>query len=268
MDLKGKVAIITGAARGQGAAEARLFTSLGAQVVLTDVLEEGERVATELGARFVRHDVGDEAGWETVVETAVSEFGRLDVLVNNAAICQSVPLVEQSAAGFKAMLRVNLIGAFLGVKAVVEPMRASGGGSVINVSSQAGLQGLAGYSAYGASKWGLRGMTKVAAIELGPYGIRVNSVHPGMIDTPMVAHLGIRPGPGRHPAAPLTRIGMPSEVADVVAFLASDASAYMTGAELAVDGGASAGKVPTPTPTPAPRRAASGVSVSKEFRDL
>lgn len=249
MDLTGKVAIITGAARGQGAAEARLFTSLGAQVVLTDLLaDEGERVATELGARFVRHDVGDEAGWETVVEMAVSEFGRLDVLVNNAAICQSVPLLEQSAAGFKAMLRVNLIGAFLGVKAVAEPMRASGGGSVINVSSQAGLQGLAGYSAYGASKWGLRGMTKVAAIELGPYGIRVNSVHPGMIDTPMVAHLGIQPGPGGHPGAPLTRIGLPSEVADVVAFLASDASAYVTGAELAVDGGASAGKIPTPTP--------------------
>ncbi|OBJ30053.1 glucose 1-dehydrogenase [Mycolicibacter heraklionensis] len=249
VDLTGKVAIITGAARGQGAAEARLFTELGAHVVLTDVLaDEGERIATELGARFVRHDVGDEAGWKSVVETAVSEFGRLDVLVNNAAICQSIPLIEQSAAGFNAMLRVNLIGAFLGVKAVVEPMQASGGGSVINVSSQAGLQGLAGYSAYGASKWGLRGMTKVAAIELGPYGIRVNSVHPGMIDTPMVAHLRVRPGPGRHPAAPLTRIGLPSEVADVVAFLASDASAYVTGAELAVDGGASAGKIPTPTP--------------------
>jgi len=248
-DLTGKVAIITGAARGQGAAEARLFASLGAQVVLTDVLsDEGERIAAELGARFVRHDAGDEAGWAAVVDTAVSAYGRLDVLVNNAAICRSVPLVEQSADDFEAMLRVNLIGAFLGIKAVVEPMRAAGGGSVINVSSQAGLQGLAGYSAYGSSKWGLRGLTKVAAIELGPHAIRVNSVHPGMIDTPMVAHLGVQRGPGGHPGAPLTRIGLPSEVADVVAFLASDASAYVTGAELAVDGGASAGKIPTPTP--------------------
>lgn len=249
VDLTGKVAVITGAARGQGAAEARLFTSLGARVVLTDVLaDEGAAVATELGARFVCHDVGDEAGWAAVVDTAVSAFGGLDVLVNNAAICQSIPSVEQSVDGFEAMLRVNLIGAFLGLKAVVEPMTAAGGGSVINVSSQAGLQGLAGYSAYGASKWGLRGLTKVAAIELGSRGIRVNSVHPGMIDTPMVAHLDIRPGPGGHPGAPLTRIGLPAEVADVVAFLASDASAYVTGAELAVDGGASAGKIPTPTP--------------------
>ncbi|OBH15133.1 glucose 1-dehydrogenase [Mycolicibacter terrae] len=248
-DLTGKVAVITGAARGQGAAEARLFTALGAQVVLTDVLaDEGAAVAAEIGARFVPHDVGDEAGWAAVVDTAVSAFGRLDVLVNNAAICRSIPLVEQSADDFETMLRVNLIGAFLGIKAVVEPMRAAGGGSVINVSSQAGLQGLSGYSAYGASKWGLRGLTKVAAIELGPYAIRVNSVHPGLIDTPMVAHLGVQHGPGGHPGAPLARIGLPSEVADVVAFLASDASAYVTGAELAVDGGASAGRVPTPTP--------------------
>lgn len=246
VDLTGKVAVITGAARGQGAAEARLFASLGARVVVTDVLaDEGGRVAAEIGARFVHHDVGDEAGWAAVVDTALEAFGRLDVLVNNAAICRSVPLVEQTADDFETMLRINLIGAFLGIKAAVEPMTAAGGGSVINVSSQAGLQGLAGYSAYGASKWGLRGLTKVAAIELGPSAIRVNSVHPGMIDTPMVAHLDIQHGPGGHPGAPLTRIGLPTEVADVVAFLASDASAYVTGAELAVDGGASAGKIPT-----------------------
>ncbi len=249
MDLSGKVAVITGAARGQGAAEARLFCALGARVVLTDVLaDDGAAVAAEIGARFVPHDVGDEDGWVTVVDTAVQAFGRLDVLVNNAAICRSVPLLEQSATDFETMLRINLIGAFLGIKAVVPVMRSAGGGSVINVSSQAGLQGLAGYSAYGSSKWGLRGLTKVAAIELGPLGIRVNSVHPGLIDTPMVAHLGVQHGPGGHPGAPLARVGLPAEVADVVAFLASDASAYVTGAELAVDGGASAGKIPTPTP--------------------
>jgi 3alpha(or 20beta)-hydroxysteroid dehydrogenase len=247
IDLSGKVTIVTGAARGQGEAEARLFASLGAQVVLTDVLvEEGERVAESIGpaARFVRHDVGNESDWRTTVDTAVAEFGRVDVLVNNAAICQVVPLQEQTADGFDRMLRVNLVGAFLGVQAVVEPMKAAGGGSIVNISSQAGVQGLAGYSAYGASKWGLRGMSKVAAIELGPLGIRVNTVYPGMIDTPMIAHLDVERGLGGHPGAPLTRVGTPEEVAEVVAFLASDASSYITGADLTVDGGASAGRIP------------------------
>ncbi|OBC00042.1 3-alpha-hydroxysteroid dehydrogenase [Mycobacterium sp. 852013-50091_SCH5140682] len=247
VDLADKVAIITGAAQGQGAAEARLFADLGARVVLTDVLDDkGTQVAASIGAaaRFLHHDVSDESGWAAAVDTAVSEFGRLDVLVNNAAICKVVPLTEQTADGFDQMLRVNLIGAFLGIKAVVEPMKAAGGGSIVNISSQAGMQGLAGYTAYGASKWGLRGMSKVAAIELGPLGIRVNTVYPGMIDTPMIAHLGVERGPGGHPGAPLTRVGTPEEVAEVVAFLASDASSYITGADLTVDGGASAGRIP------------------------
>ncbi|MGB3322454.1 MAG: glucose 1-dehydrogenase [Mycolicibacterium fortuitum] len=253
VDLSGKVAIITGAARGQGAAEGRLFAELGARVVLTDLLaEEGERVAESIGAaaRFVRHDVGNENDWRTVVDTAVNEFGRLDALVNNAAICKVVPLAEQDAPGFEQMLRVNLIGAFLGMQAVTEPMTAAGGGSIVNISSQAGVQGLAGYTAYGASKWGLRGMSKVAAIELGPLGIRVNTVYPGMIDTPMIAHLDVHRGLGGHPGAPLTRVGTPNEVAEVVAFLASEASSYITGADLTVDGGASAGRIPvTPVHT-------------------
>lgn len=247
VDLSGKVAIITGAAQGQGAAEARLFAALGARVLLTDVLtDKGQQVAASIGdaARFLSHDVADENGWATAVDAAVSAFGSLDVLVNNAAICSNVPLVEQTAGGFERMLQVNLIGPFLGMQAVVEPMKAAGGGSIINVSSQAGLQGLTGYTAYGASKWGLRGMSKVAALELGGFGIRVNTVFPGMIDTPMVAHLGVVRGPGGHPGAPLNRVGAPEEVADVVAFLASDASSYITGADLAVDGGASAGRIP------------------------
>lgn len=247
VDLAGKVAIITGAAQGQGAAEARLFADLGARVVLTDVLDDkGTQVAASIGAaaRFLHHDVSGERGWAAAVDTAVREFGRLDVLVNNAAICKVVPLTEQTSDGFDQMLRVNLIGAFLGIKAVVEPMKAAGGGSIVNISSQAGMQGLAGYTAYGASKWGLRGMSKVAAIELGPLGIRVNTVYPGMIDTPMIAHLEVEPGPGGHPGAPLTRVGTPEEVAEVVAFLASDASSYITGADLTVDGGASAGRIP------------------------
>lgn len=249
-DLSGKVALITGAARGQGAAEARLFASLGARVVITDVLEnEGQQVAAQIGdaARFVRHDVSDPAGWQRAVGVAVTDFGRLDVLVNNAAICAVVPITEQTLDGLDRMLRINLVGPFLGIQAVVEPMTAAGGGSIINVSSQAGLQGLAGYGAYGSSKWGLRGLTKVAAIELGPLGIRVNTVYPGMIDTPMVAHLDVQRGPGGHPGSPLTRVGAPEEVAEVVAFLASDGSSYMTGADLAVDGGASAGRIPVTT---------------------
>jgi 3alpha(or 20beta)-hydroxysteroid dehydrogenase len=253
VDLTGKVAIVTGAARGQGEAEARLFAALGAKVVLTDLLvADGQQVAESIGAaaRFVRHDVGNETDWRTAVDTPVRELGRVDVVVNNPPICKLVPQAEQDTAGFEQMLRVNLIGAFLGMQAVTEPMQAAGGGSIVNISSQAGVQGLAGYTAYGASKWGLRGMSKVAAIELGPLGIRVNTVYPGMIDTPMIAHLEVERGPGGHPGAPLTRVGTPEEVAEVVAFLASDASSYITGADLTVDGGASAGRIPvTPVHT-------------------
>ncbi|MGH3521146.1 MAG: glucose 1-dehydrogenase [Haloechinothrix sp.] len=247
-DLKGKVALITGAARGQGAAEARLFAASGAHVVLTDVLaREGKEVAESIGAaaRFVRHDVSDEADWLAAVDTALTEFGRLDILVNNAAIFTINALIDQSAEEFERILRVNVIGSFLGIKAVIDPMKAAGGGSIVNISSQAAMQGIYGHSAYGASKWGMRGMTKTAALELGQFGIRVNSVHPGAIDTPMISQFGLGRGPGSHPGVPLNRVGLPEEVADLVAFLASDASSYITGGEFAIDGGAMAGQVVT-----------------------
>ncbi|MGV9720355.1 glucose 1-dehydrogenase [Nocardia beijingensis] len=243
VDLNGKVALITGAARGQGAAEARLFVARGARVVITDVLEdEGARLAESLGAaaRFVRHDVGRGDDWEAAAGTAVSAFGKLDVLVNNAAIYTAKPLTDTAPEELERILRVNLVGPFRGIQAAIGPMTRAGGGSIVNISSQAGLEGLMGHSAYGSSKWGLRGLTKTAALELGPAGIRVNSVHPGPIATPMVPYLTT--GPGSFPSLPLQRTGAPEEVAELVAFLASDASAYITGAEVTIDGGLAAGK--------------------------
>ncbi|MVU76206.1 glucose 1-dehydrogenase [Nocardia sp. ET3-3] len=242
-DLTGKVALITGAARGQGAAEARLFVELGAKVVLTDVLEdEGKQLADSLGeaARFVHHDVTDADSWDAAVKVAVDTFGKLDVLVNNAAIYVMKPLVDTDVEELERILKVNLVGAFRGIKAVVPAMTAAGGGSIVNISSQAGLEGLMNHAAYGSSKWGLRGLSKIAALELGPSRIRVNSVHPGPIATPMVPYLTT--GPGSFPTLPLERTGLPEEVAELVAFLASDASAYITGAEVTVDGGLAAGK--------------------------
>ncbi|MEC3957247.1 glucose 1-dehydrogenase [Nocardia sp. CDC153] len=242
-DLTGKVALITGAARGQGAAEARLFVARGAQVVITDVLAaEGKELADSLGeaAVFVEHDVTDAESWDAAVKVAVDTFGKLDVLVNNAAIYIMKPIMETGADELERILKVNLVGAFHGIKAVVPTMTAAGGGSIVNISSQAGLEGLMNHGAYGSSKWGLRGLSKIAALELGPSQIRVNSVHPGPIATPMVPYLTT--GPGSFPTLPLERTGLPEEVAELVAFLASDASAYITGAEVTVDGGLAAGK--------------------------
>ncbi|MBF4996342.1 glucose 1-dehydrogenase [Nocardia sp. BSTN01] len=246
VDLTGKVAVITGAARGQGAAEARLFVERGARVVLTDVLNaDGKQLADELGeaARFVRHDVTSADDWNAAVAVALSEFGGIDVLVNNAAIYTAKPLTDTTPEELEKILQVNLVGAFRGIRSVVGPM-SEAGGSIVNISSQAGLEGLMGHSAYGSSKWGLRGLTKTAALELGPKGIRVNSVHPGPIATAMVPYLTT--GPGSFPTLPLQRTGVPEEVAELVAFLASDASSYVTGAEVTIDGGLAAGKFMPP----------------------
>jgi 3alpha(or 20beta)-hydroxysteroid dehydrogenase len=239
--LEGKVAIVTGGARGQGAAHARRIVEEGGRVVVTDVLvDDGKASVEALGgerAVFVRHDASDETQWAGVVDAATRNFGGVDVLVNNAGIHHITPIEEETLDGLRALVDVNLVGVFLGIQAVIEPMRRRGGGSIVNISSLAGLEGFWGHGAYGATKWAVRGLSKTAAIELGPSGIRVNSIHPGVIDTPMLP-----PGAGAAAATiPLQRIGAPADVADLVVYLASDESSFVSGAEIAIDCGSGAG---------------------------
>ncbi|CAN3978282.1 glucose 1-dehydrogenase [Kitasatospora purpeofusca] len=239
-DLTGKTVVITGGARGLGAEAARLAVAAGANVVITDLLEEeGLATAAELGerARFVRHDVTSEEDWQRVVDHAVAEFGAVHGLVNNAGISTGTLLADESVAYFRKVLDVNLTGVFIGMKTVVPAMRAAGGGSIVNISSAAGLMGLALTAGYGASKWGVRGLSKIGAVELGAERIRVNSVHPGMTYTPMTAAVGIRQGEGNYPNTPMARVGEAPEIATAVVYLLSDDASYVTGAELAVDGG-------------------------------
>jgi 3alpha(or 20beta)-hydroxysteroid dehydrogenase len=237
----GKVVLISGGARGQGAVEARMLVAEGARVVLGDVLEaEGERLAAELGpnARFFRQDVTVEDDWARLV-SAAEATGGLHGLVNNAGIYVPRPLMETDAELFERHTRVNQLGCFLGMKAAAPAMERSGGGSIVNISSTAGLRGSPGAIAYSATKWALRGMTKSAAVDLAPRGIRVNSVHPGPIDTAMIHIRSDAEIAERLAQVPMRRMGTAEEVARLVLFLLSDESAYMTGAELAIDGGAS-----------------------------
>ncbi|MBS0366896.1 MAG: glucose 1-dehydrogenase [Proteobacteria bacterium] len=246
--LAGKVAIVTGGARGMGAATARLFAAEGARVVIGDLLEaEGRALAAQLGDNALSQplDVASEDSWRQLLQATRERFGAPDVLVNNAGILLMQGLLETTAADFQRVLSVNLLGTFLGMRALAPALIARGRGSIVNISSVDGLKAANAVSAYAASKWGVRGLTKVAAMELGPHGVRVNSVHPGGIDTPMTS----RPVPpevqaiiDRHyQGYPLGRIGRPEEVANLVLFLASDESSYLCGAEIAVDGGMSLG---------------------------
>lgn len=242
--LDGKVALITGGARGMGKAHVRHFVAEGARVVFGDVLDEqGAAVAGKLGAdaRYVHHDVTSEQDWTAAVQTAVSAFGKLDVLVNNAGVLTFAPISEMPLADFRRILEVNAVGCWLGMKSVIGPMKAAGGGSIVNISSIEGLTGAAECSAYAASKFAVRGMTKAAAQELGGSGIRVNSVHPGGILTRMVIDtaqtMDSERGERYLKALPLGRFGAPVEVSRLVAFLASDESSYCTGSEFVADGG-------------------------------
>ncbi|MGI5283068.1 glucose 1-dehydrogenase [Nonomuraea polychroma] len=239
--LDGKVALITGGARGMGAAHVRLFLEEGARVVFGDVLdEEGKALAEETGATYVHHDVRSLGEWERAVAIAVEEHGKLDVLVNNAGILKFRRIHEMSPEEFDRVIDVNLKGAWLGIKSVIEPMKAAGRGAIVNISSIEGFVGAEGLSAYAASKFGIRGITKSAARELAPFKIRVNSVHPGAINTAMAMDPDIAKEVDAEAfvkSMVIKRFAKPVEVSHVVAFLASDRASYCTGSEFTVDGG-------------------------------
>jgi 3alpha(or 20beta)-hydroxysteroid dehydrogenase len=238
--LDGKVAIITGGARGQGEAEVRLFAAEGAKVVVTDVLvDAGKAVAESLGDSvvFLRQDVSREEDWEAAVNLATERFGGIDVLVNNAGILHSASIGRHTLEDYERVVAVNQVGVFLGIRSVIKPMTERGGGAIVNISSGAGLRATKYSFAYAATKYAVTGMTACAALELARNKIRVNSIHPGVIDTPMVASDDPTANDRLVRATPMRRVGEPEEIARVALFLASDDSSYMTGAHVPVDGG-------------------------------
>ncbi len=245
MRLEGKVALVTGGARGQGASEARLFAREGAKVVIADILDtEGEKVAAEIGesggdALFVHLDVTSEERWRSAIAAAVSRFGKLDVLVNNAAIWRRGRVEETTGEHWDAVLEVNAKGVFLGTKAAIPEMRKAGGGSIINISSVAGLVGSLTSSAYSASKGAVRLFTKSTAIQYAGEGIRANSIHPGAIDTDMGDEVWANAETRDEVIArtPVGRMGVPADIAYGALYLASDESSFVTGSELVIDGG-------------------------------
>lgn len=240
--LENKVALVTGGARGLGAATVRLMAAEGAKVVFGDVLDaEGEALAKDIGddVVFLHMDVTEQADWDAAIERAQA-FGPLNILVNNAAVVHMAALTETTDEDYLRVFKINQFGTFIGMRSVVEPMKAAGVGSIINISSIDGLHSSAGLSAYSSTKWAVRGLTKNAAIELGQYGIRVNSVHPGGMYTAM--------GGSEHTSEedlnqrtykrfPIPRVGQPIEVAQVILFLATDEASYSTGSEFVADGG-------------------------------
>jgi 3alpha(or 20beta)-hydroxysteroid dehydrogenase len=246
--LEGKIAIVTGGARGMGASHARAMVAEGARVVVGDVLDDdGAALVKELGdaAAFVHLDVTDEESWAGALATTTDAFGVPSLLVNNAGIVKVGLIADMTKADFEHVLAVNLVGVWLGMRAVAPTMMQARAGSIVNVSSTAGLVGYPGVSGYVASKWGVRGITKSAALEFGQWGVRVNSIHPGAIDTPMVATAHV--DDSMWASQPIPRIGQPAEVSALVVFLASDEASYCTGGEFVVDGGNVTGQaVPAP----------------------
>ncbi|GIN72718.1 3-alpha-(or 20-beta)-hydroxysteroid dehydrogenase [Bacillus sp. J14TS2] len=239
--LVGKVAIITGGARGMGASHVRQFVKEGAKVVFTDILvEEGEALAKELGdnAKFIRQDVTRAKDWDQVVAETEEAFGPINILVNNAGIAFHKLIEQMTEEEYRKVMDINQVSVFLGMKAVLSSMRKTENGSIVNISSINGLKGSVAAVAYSASKFAVRGMNKAAALEFAPYGIRVNSVHPGAIATPMIVQEDNKEMVEEFAQTiPLKRIAKPEEVTNMVLFLASDDSSYCTGSEFVVDGG-------------------------------
>jgi 3alpha(or 20beta)-hydroxysteroid dehydrogenase len=242
--LDGRVAIVSGGAHGLGQAIVRAFVAEGAQVVVADVDDEAAgALADELGlaARAAHLDVGEEEQWVEVVGRTVTDLGGLQIGVNNAGIVAKASLAELTVADYERTIRVNQIGTFLGMRTMAEPMKAGGGGSIVNISSIRGLVGRAGLMAYTATKFAVRGMTKVAALELGGFGIRVNSIHPGAVATRLIGSASPEDVDPQFAHQPIGRIARPAEIARLAVFLASDDSSYSTGSEFVADGGISAG---------------------------
>jgi len=240
-----KVVLITGGARGQGAAHARLLAAEGARVIVSDIKDkEGRALAAELGdhAWYLSLDVGSEASWQAAMTAIRERHGRLDVLVNNAGIAVMAGIADTDAALFERTVRINQLGVFLGVKYAAELMKAGGGGSIINISSLTGLKANPQFIAYTSTKWAVRGLSKAAALGLAPDHIRVNTIFPGIIDTPMLTEAvpGLDVADFGATQTPLGRVGMPGDVSSAVLFLASDESSFVTGAEISVDGGVTA----------------------------
>lgn len=240
--LKNKVAIITGGARGMGAAHVRLFVREGAKVVFTDLNEEeGRMLEEEMGssAKFIKHDVTDAEGWNKVVEKTEEIFGAVNILVNNAGIAANKSILEMTAGEYRKIVDINQVSVFLGIKAVISSMKKVGNASIINISSMNGIVG--GAIGYTDTKFAVRGMTKAAALQLSPFGVRVNSVHPGVIETPMVTEGAVGEATKQFAKQiPMRRIAKPEEVSNLVLYLASDESSYSTGSEFIIDGGITA----------------------------
>jgi 3alpha(or 20beta)-hydroxysteroid dehydrogenase len=244
-ELEGRVVLVTGAARGQGHAIAECVAAAGAQVIAGDVLDSVNELASAQPDQVHSGilDITDAHSWQRLVEGGVGRFGRLDALVNNAGILQRASIEAETAEGFERLWRVNCLGAFLGMQAALPHLRAQGKGAVVNTLSTAAMTAWTDHGAYASSKWALRGLTKVAALEFAADNIRVNAIVPGPVLTPMVLREDDPTAAVRLAATPLGRAGLPSDVAELALFLVSDRSAFMTGAELVIDGGQTAGLI-------------------------
>ena len=246
-----RTVIVTGGARGMGASHVRGFVAEGANVVIADVLEqEGWTLASELGdhANFYRLDVTSERGWAATLAAAEDIFGPVSVLVNSAGIVRFGPIAETEPAAWRQVIDINLTGMYLGIRAVLPSMRKAGGGAIVNISSTEGMRGNFGIGAYVASKWGARGLTKTAALELGRDNIRVNSIHPGVIRTPMIAGPAAAAFEALVSDLAIPRVGEPDEITRLVLFVASDEASFSTGSEFIADGGLLLGPVPNSNP--------------------